>query len=69
MRNAQHSPQGQSGRESYIVRIWREPGSLAGWRGQVVVSHSQQTVFFESFVELTRFLEQRVQDAITRRTA
>lgn len=49
------------GRESFIVRIWQEPGSSSGWRGQVVEVTTHTVDYFEDLDSLVDLLRRHLQ--------
>ena len=46
-------------RNSFVIRIWREPGR-SGWKGWVQHTGSGQSTFFQHFCELQEFVERWV---------
>ncbi|GEM_PF-5035745 len=50
-----------TGRGSLIVRIWQEPGSSSGWRGQVTEVTTQTVDYFEDFDSLVALLRRYLQ--------
>ncbi len=49
------------GRGSFIVRIWQEPGSSSGWRGQVMEVTTHTVDYFEDFDSLVALLRRHLQ--------